>query len=124
MPDITPFEYDHETFTAYCGAAVTGGRFVSISGPRTGELYTVGPAPAGDPILGVAARDKAMGQNVMVFRRGGGHTLPVTADGAINAGDQVEVGANGKAKALAAGQAVGYALDDAADGTDARIFLY
>lgn len=123
MPDIVPFEYDHDTFTCHVEAAVTGGRFVAISGPRTDECYLVSPATAAGDYLGVAARDKAAGQKVMVFARGAGHVVPVTAVGAITAGDELEVAAGGAVSTLAAGIKCGIALDDAANGADCRVLV-
>lgn len=48
----------------------------------------------------------------------------VTASGAIAAGAEEQVGANGTATTKAAGIAVGYAVTSAADATDAEISLY
>jgi hypothetical protein len=108
--------------TAVASAAVTGKRFVAISGNRTaaGSLSVAHAAAAGR-VLGVAAHDAAIGQLVRVCRGG---VVKVTAEGAIAAHAAVQVGANGQALTLAAGIAVGYCLTAAAAGADAEIALY
>jgi Uncharacterized conserved protein (DUF2190) len=124
-----------QDISAYVGTAVTGKRFVKISANRqagpalntstSGGNVTIAPATAAGAVFGVAAWDGGVGDIVDV-RRGG--VVPVTASGAITAGDRVEVagtGANaGKAATLASGIAVGYAISGAADGEDAQIALY
>jgi hypothetical protein len=94
--------------TAQTTSAVTAKRFVKINGNRTsGGNLAVNTATAAGRILGVAATDAASGELVRVARGG---VVKVTADG--------------PAKALAAGVAVGFAITGAADGTDAEIALY
>jgi hypothetical protein len=110
---------------------VTGKRFVKVSANRqagpalntstSGGNISIAPATAAGAVLGVAAWDGAVGELVDV-RRGG--VVPVTASGAITAGDRVEVATGGKAATLASGIAVGYAVSGAADGDDAQIALY
>jgi hypothetical protein len=74
-------------------------------------------------VCGVAKYDAASGEIVGVAR-GNSRVTHVTADGAIAAFAEVEVGTTGKAKTKTAGIAVGYALTAAADGADAEISLY
>jgi hypothetical protein len=56
--------------------------------------------------------------------RGNSRVVRVTAFGAIAAGAEVQVGANGTAATKAAGIAVGYAITGAADTTNAENSLY
>lgn len=120
-----------QDISAYVGSAVTGKRFVKVSANRqagpalntstSGSNITIAPATAAGAVFGVAAWDGAVADIVDV-RRGG--VVPVTASGAITAGDRVEVATGGKAATLASGIAVGYAVSGAADGEDAQIALY
>jgi hypothetical protein len=108
--------------TAQASAAVTGKRFVAISGNRTaGGNLAVAPAAAAGRVFGVAATDAAIGGLVRVARAG---VVRVVAAGAIAAFAEVQVGANGTAATLAAGKAVGFAITAAADAADAEIALY
>lgn len=133
--ECIPFYEPGSRITGHCEAAVTGKRFVDISDDRQGPVagaglgtntdggnIVVSHATAAGKAIGVASHDAAIGKKVTILS--GGFVVPVTADGAINSGDEVEVGANGKAKALAAGRPVGRAFDDAADGADAMIKIY
>lgn len=119
--DVTPTHFPGDTVTCHAEAAVTGGRFVDITGPRVDGNYQVSHATAAGKKFGVAARNKAAGEKVMVVKRG---IIGVTATGALTAGQEVEVGANGTATVLAAGRAVGEVVEDAADGELALIDLY
>lgn len=108
--------------TAQASAAVTGKRFVAVSGNRTANgNVAVAHAAAAGRVFGVAAHDAAQNQLVRVARGG---VVRVTAAGAIAAFAEVQVGAGGTATALAAGVAVGFALTAVADGADAEIALY
>ncbi|MEB3021305.1 DUF2190 domain-containing protein [[Mycobacterium] crassicus] len=110
--------------TGRATASVTGKRFLKISGNRTGTgNIAVAPADAAGRVCGVSKYDAASGEIVGVAR-GNSRVTHVTADGAITAFAEVEVGTAGKAKALDSGKAVGYALTAAADGADAEISLY
>lgn len=110
--------------TAEATGAVTAKRFVKISGNRTsGGNIAVTAAAAGDRPCGVAGNDAAVGELVRVVR-GNSRVVKVTAAGAIAAGAEVQVGANGTAATKAAGVAVGYAVTGAADAADAQISLY
>lgn len=110
--------------TGRATAAVTGKRFLKISGnlTATGNI-AVAPADAAGRVCGVSKYDAASGDIVGVAR-GNSRVTYVTADGALAAFDEVEVGTAGKAKKFASGVAVGYALSAAADGADAEISLY
>ncbi|EUA09562.1 hypothetical protein I546_4167 [Mycobacterium kansasii 732] len=121
----SPSVYDPgQTVTAEATAAVTARRFLAVSGNRTaGGNIAVAPATAAGRTCGVAGNDAAVGGLVRVVR-GNSRVVKVTASGAIAAGAEVQVGANGTAATLAAGVAVGYAITGAADATDAEISLY
>lgn len=111
--------------TGRATAAVTGKRFLKISANRStvsGNI-SVAHADAAGRACGVSKYDAASGDIVGVVR-GNSRVTNVTADGALAAFDQVEVGTAGKAKKFASGVAVGYALTAAADGADAEISLY
>ena len=135
--ECIPFYEDGDELTGYCTAAVTGKRFVMISGDRlsgpglvlsstdtSGGNYRIAPATAAGRIAGVAARDAAIGDTVLFLRGPGAGILPVTAGAAITAFEEVEVGAGGTAVPLASGVAVGVAMSGAANGADAEIALY
>lgn len=109
--------------TGRATAAVTGKRFLKISGNRSNGNIAVAHADAAGRVCGVSKYDAASGAIVGVAR-GNSRVTHVTADGAIAAFAEVEVGATGKAKTKTAGIAVGYALTAAADGADAEISLY
>lgn len=110
--------------TGRATAAVTGKRFLKISGDRTATgNIAVSPADAAGRVCGVSKYDAASGDIVGVAR-GNSRVTYVTADGTLAAFDEVEVGTAGKAKKFASGVAVGYALSAAADGADAEISLY
>lgn len=109
--------------TGHCTAAVTGKRFVRISGDRTDGNISVAHATAAGRVAGVSKYDGAIGAKIAIAR-GNSRVTYVTAGGAIAAFAEVEVGANGTAVTKAAGIAVGYAVTAAADGADAEISLY
>jgi hypothetical protein len=121
--DCIPFYDDSEQITARASVDVTGKRFVAVSGNRSGGNVTAAPAAAGARALGVAGFDAPAG-GVFTVLKLDGQILPVVADGAITANDEIVVGANGKAKSLAAAtgvHVVGFALNGALDGADAQI---
>lgn len=111
--------------TGKASAAVTGGRFLAITGNRdaTSGTITVAHATAAGRICGVSKRDAALGELVPIAR-GNSRVVQVTAAANIAAFAEVEVGANGQATTLAAGVAVGYAVTAATSGGDAEISLY
>jgi hypothetical protein len=116
-----PFYSEGKEFTCHCGAAVTGKRFVAVSGNQIDERPVVSHAGAGAVVLGVSGYDAALGAGVTVYRKG--NVMPVTAGAALTAGQQVQSDANGQAIPLASGVAAGIALADAANGTEAKIAL-
>lgn len=113
-----------QDITGRATANVTGKRFLKISGNRgAGGNISVAHADAAGKVCGVAKYDAPSGEIVGVAR-GNSRVVEVTAEGAIAAGADVEVGTAGRAKTIAAGKAVGYALTGAVDGADAEISLY
>ena len=104
-------------------AAVKGKTFVDVSGAIAGGLVKVTTATAAGKAFGVAAFDAPQDGTVAVIR-GSKTILPVVAGGTLAAGDEVEVGAGGKAVKLASGLAVGRALDAAAADADVFIEIY
>lgn len=133
-PEAIPFYEEGTRPTGHCEAAVTGKRFVAISDDIqgtgspgltdavTGGNIVISPCAAGAKAFGVASWDGAIGAKVTVLRAP--LIVPVTAQGAINAGAEVEVGTNGRALTIGAGIAAGVCLNTVADGEDAMIALY
>lgn len=151
--ECIPTKSPATTVTAQATAAVTGKRFVKISGPRVGggltggtsavsvagpgygpstlstdvtDVYQVIPCSvSGEASLGVAGWDMTVGGPVgKVYKHGVGNILPIRAGANITAGQEVQTDAIGQAIPLAAGKALGYAVDSAAAGADAEISLY
>lgn len=108
----TPANYCEPLFkpgadiTGHASAAVTGKRFVRVSGPVqagpdlntsvSGGNVLIAHAAAGTRAFGVVKHDAAIDTDVLVHTGG---VLPVTAEGTITAGtDLVQVGTDGKAK--------------------------
>ncbi len=79
---------------------------------------------SGEAAIGVAQNDQAINLTVGVYKRGSGRVLPITCSANITAGQEVQTDATGQAIPLAAGKALGYALDSAVAGADAEIAIY
>ncbi len=111
--------------TGKATAAITGKRFVKISGNRDtlSGTVAVAHADAGGRVAGVSKYDAAIG-DLVALARGNSRVTYVTAGGAIPAFSEVEVGTNGQAIVKASGIAVGYAVTAATSGADAEISLY
>lgn len=118
-----PFWDNADTVTAHATAAVTGKRFVTISGARVDGKPAVAHAAgtAATKALGVSAFDAAINTDVTVYK--GKQVMPVTAAVALTAGQAVYSAADGRATNVATGVVCGYAVDDAAAGADAPIAL-
>lgn len=107
--------------TGKASAAVTGKRFVGISGQGVAPNPSVAHAVAASKPFGVSAYDAAIGDELSILKGG---VVPVTAGAALTAGQEVEAGAAGVAVVLAAGKAAGRVLFDTANGAAAYIDLY
>lgn len=122
--ECIPFKSPGGEITAQASAAVTGKRFVAITGNMQADgSITVAHATAAGRIVGVSKYDAASGAKVGVIRASK-LVVPVTAGGSIAAGAEVEVGSNGQAVTKSAGVAVGYVETAATSGQDARVVLY
>lgn len=136
--DMVPTRLPGQDLTGSATAAVTGKRFVRISGARankfnvlgtdgSGNDYKVAPSAAGGPAIGVAKYDQPnVGGKVGVSTAG---VCVVTAGGALTAGQYVMSDATGQAvpwtsAASEANQKLGIAMDDCASGADAEIMLF
>lgn len=93
MADMVPFHFPAQTLTCHASAAVTGRRFVNVTGAPTDDCPTVAHATTADA-LGVAAQDAAAGDKVTVFTCG---HLEVEAGAAVAAGARVTVDGVGRA---------------------------
>lgn len=123
---IPYFEEDGDRLTCTPTAAVSGKRFVAISGNIQADgTFSVAPPAAGGRVFGVAAWDSPIGGKVTVLRTSN-MILPVTLGAAgLAAGAEVQVDATGAVVALAAGRAVGFLLTaGGAIGDDAFLALY
>lgn len=134
----TPLYKPGQDITGHCTAPVVGKTFLDISAtiqsgptitsvnlPATydGGNIQVATAAAKAKAIGVAAYNQEEGKKVPLLC-GAGYVVPVTASGAITAGEEVEVGAEGKAAKLAAGKPVGKAFNTVANGEDCFVRLY
>lgn len=102
MADMVPFHFPAQTLTCHAGAAVTGRRFVNVTGAPTDDCPTVEHAVNSDAI-GVAAQDAAVGDKVTVFTVG---HLELEAGAAVAAGAKVTADATGRAIVATAGVGV------------------
>jgi hypothetical protein len=121
--------------TGKATAAITGKRFVKISGNRTGggggglgtdlaNVYQLSNCTvAGEYTLGVSKYDAANGSLVGVHTTPGMH-VPVTAGATLTAGTAVMTDATGQAIPWTTGNIVaGYCMNGAASTADAEIKL-
>lgn len=98
--------------TQVAAAALSGHRFVGFDGNY---------AAAGADALGTTEYDAQAGDPVSIETLG---VSRVEAGGPFNKGDKLEVGADGKAVVLAAGEPVAKALaDSAGDGSIVSVLL-
>ncbi len=150
--ECIPTKTPAETVTIQAVGTIVGKRFCKTSAPRVGGGLTGGTSRStasgpgygantlssdvvnvyqvtqcsvsGEASLGVNSWDLVAGNVGRVWKIGVGHILPVTAGANITAGQEVQTDANGQAIPLAAGKALGYAVDAAASGADVEIVLY
>lgn len=99
MPTFARPLYDPgDAFTGRAsGAAVVGGRFLTIAGskPANGGNVLVRHAGANDLVIGVSQQDAPDAKVLAVY--GDGFVLEVTSGGAVTAGSPVKPDAAGKA---------------------------
>lgn len=113
MAEYLPTFKPGQAITLKASAAVTGGQLVEVSGSGT-----VGPAGAASTkVVGVAAFDAAINDNVTIYSGGVQHAI---ASGAVAAGDVVQAAANGQV-ATGTTAPLGIALTAAASGADVRV---
>lgn len=146
--ECIPFKMPAISFTAKASAAITGKRFVVISGDRTGgggpgaagstsvgaglssdveNVYKVKLAGAGVQPVGVSGWDAALNEELKVYGMASGAILPVKAGEALVAGDEVMSNATGEAIKYVEGagkKAVGMAMTKAGSAEDAEIKFY
>jgi hypothetical protein len=117
--------------TVHCTAAVTGKRFLTVTGKQagpavsdsvTGGNLTGRISTAGEHASGVAAHDQESGKKVTMIGSPG-VVLPVTAGATLAAGDAVQSDGTGRAIPLAAGAKLGTCEVGAATNADAQIKL-
>lgn len=113
MPEVIAYLDPGADITVEATAALTGGRCVGMPasvnpGGSAGISDTgdgtplCGLPPAGDPILGVASTDCAIGRKVNVMRE---KTVPIECSAAVAAGAYVMTGADGRVATRTAGNA-------------------
>lgn len=113
MAEYLPTFEPGQAVTLKASAAITGGQLVEVTGSGT-----VGPAGAASTkVVGVAAFDAAINDNVTIYSGGVQHA---TASGAVAAGDVVQAAANGQV-ATGTTAPLGIALTAAASGADVRV---
>lgn len=123
--DLIPFKEHADRITCTPSAAVTGKRFVSISGDRNADgTYTVAPTANAGKALGVAAWDAGIGGKVTVVTINSGDIVPVRAGAALTAGASVMSDATGQAIVATTGATgLGIVMTGCASGADAQIML-
>lgn len=112
MAQSEPKFWSPPTVTCHASAALTGGRFVRVSAAPTGGNPTIAVAAAAGKAFGVLAQDCPAAAKVGVHV-GNGLVTNVEAGAAIAVGASVEANASGQAITLAAGTALGMALEAA-----------
>jgi Uncharacterized conserved protein (DUF2190) len=150
--ECIPVYEDGDNLPCVATAAVTGKKCVQVSATREGTLQTTyAPPPyvpdlgldttasgdrikvsppsgaganggAGKRVLGVAAWDAAIGQEVTVLRD---KVVPITVAAAVVAGQWVECTADGSVQPVNTGVAIGYCVrSQATIGQDAEILVF
>lgn len=113
-----------KTFGAFSANIQSGPEITTTALPTTwdGGNLQAATCPAGARPDGVFGYDQASGQVLPLLRSGS--VVPVTAGAAITAGQEIEVGAAGRAIPLNAGTVAGKATTSAAITADCFIELY
>lgn len=125
MAESIPLFDKADSLTGKATAAVTGARFLRISGtPDTDSMIKVAHVnAAGGPVFGVSAHDAALGDYVGIHHQPA-LIVEVEAAGAITAGSLLMSDATGRATPYVAGAGVysaGTAINDAAGGAKVLI---
>lgn len=96
--ELIAFKEPADRITVRAATAVTGRRLVMITGNETAEgLPSVGHTAAdGDLALGVVEQTAAAGANVGLIRIEAGHIVPLSAAGAIAAGESLMATVDGE----------------------------
>lgn len=114
MADYSPIFNGQPPYTSTASATTTGGNVLEVTASGT-----VGPAAAASvKVVGVAAFDAAANAQVTVFRGG---VQELVASGTVTQGEQVEAGAAGTVRTLAAGRAIGVAITTATTGNKVQV---
>ncbi len=120
MPESIVKHKPGEDLTCHASAAVTGARFVVISGVPVDGNPRVAHAGAGVKTFGVSATDAASGTKFPVHT-GPGLIVEVEAGATLTANDTVESNASGQAIVRATGVAAGVVVEGATSGNKALI---
>lgn len=123
--ELNPFFESADRITGQATAAISGKRFLKISGDKTSSLvpsgstqigasdpteggnYRMAQCVAGEASIGVSTWDAAIGEKVGAVREG---ILPVACGADLTAGQLVQSDANGMAIPAAAGRVLGMAM--------------
>jgi hypothetical protein len=125
------FKRPGEDLTFKATAAVTGKRFVKVSGNRTGggagglstdlaNVYQMQQSGAGEQAVGVSKYDVANGSLGGCYTAG---IVSVTAGATLTAGQAVESSATGAAVPLSTGVKLGVVMTGCASAGEAEILL-
>jgi Uncharacterized conserved protein (DUF2190) len=130
MADSIPYKKPGEDISGHASAAITGARFLAVSGDRTsgpglattaeGGNYRVAHAGAGARAVGVSMYDAPINGKVGILVGG---IVPVLAGAAIAAGAEVQSDATGQAITLAAGKSLGVCMSGVTGGNYAEVLL-
>lgn len=139
--DCIPIFEPGDRLTVHANVALTGKRFCDVvadaqsgfglkglaADPLAAGIagnIVAGLCAAAGKALGVVAWDAAIGTKVTVLTAPG-MIVPVKSNGAITAGQEVEIATTaGDVKTLASGIAVGRAMASCSSGADCAIELY
>ncbi|AMJ45132.1 hypothetical protein [Corynebacterium stationis] len=108
--------------TAVADEEITGRRFTRYAGAMHGSNIVVATATAGSATSGVSKFDAAA-NDLVGIARGASRIVTIDTETALQPGDAVEVGNNGKATSHTDGIIVGYAVDIAEANDIAKISL-
>ncbi len=120
MPDSIPYFKPCDQITCHASAAVTGGRFVALSGAAVDGNPRVAPAGAASAVFGIAAQDAAIGEKVLV-ETAIGAIQDVFAPAALAAGAVVQSDATGGAIIRGVGVPAGRVVSDIAAGASGMV---